>query len=146
MFPSECQKYATSGPLFLCQSLLIRVQQRDVEAQTQDARMSSVQDTSTTKYATSGRGGAGNVTDKADLAASTRSTIDTTPDLQETNPASDGHWGRGGAGNYRASVSEQGKPEKREMEDWKRDDVEMGVKAPEPAHLSSEKPLTSTLE
>ena len=86
------------------------------------------------------------MTEKAKVTASTKETMDTTPALQETNPASEGHWGRGGAGNYRASVSGPSKPAEREMEDWTRDDLEMGLKAPEQAHLGSEKLSNDTLE
>ena len=86
------------------------------------------------------------MTEKAKVTASTQETMDTTPALQETNPASEGHWGRGGAGNYRASVSGPSKPAEREMEDWKRNDLELGLQAPEQAHLGSEKLSNDTLE
>ena len=86
------------------------------------------------------------MTEKAKISASTKETMDTTPALQETNPASEGHWGRGGAGNYRASVSGPSKPAEREMVDWKRGDLELGLQAPEQAHLGSEKLSNDTLD
>ena len=79
------------------------------------------------------------------LAAGTKANVDVTPSLQENKPPKLGHYGRGGAGNYRTP-----EPEKREeVEKYKLEaqekaqrkiveDVEMGLKEPEKAHLGRE--------
>ena len=92
---------------------------------------------------TSGRGGAGNVTTRDVLAAGTTANVDVTPSLQENRPPDLGHYGRGGAGNYRSPELEKGKSgEKGDLEAQQQRahekvvrDVEMGLKEPEKVYL-----------
>ena len=79
------------------------------------------------------------------LAAGTTANTDVTPSLQENKTPELGHYGRGGAGNYR--TPELGK-EREEDDDISKaqekahqrvvKDVEMGLKEPEKAHLGRE--------
>ena len=116
---------------------------QDVEAQ-RDAANRAVRDLESEgrRISTSGRGGAGNVTTRDVLAAGTTANIDTTPSLQENEPPELGHYGRGGAGNYR--VPEPGKRREEENDVLEAQekahqrvvrDVERGLKEPEKAHL-----------
>ncbi len=97
------------------------------------------------KASTSGRGGAGNVTTRDVLAAGTTANVDVTPSMQESKPPDLGHYGRGGAGNYRMPVPEkkiEGEKDALEAQEQARQkvvkDVEMGLKEPEKAHLGRE--------
>lgn len=119
---------------------------QDVEAQRDIARV-GVEDLQKQKHSisTSGRGGAGNITTRDMLAAGTTASIDVTPSMQENKPPELGHYGRGGAGNYRTPESEKdGEREKERLEAQERahqkvvKDVEMGLKEPEKAHLGRE--------
>ena len=94
---------------------------------------------------TSGRGGAGNITTRDELAARTTANIDVTPSLQESNPPELGHYGRGGAGNYRTPEPEKmGEGDKDRLEAQEKahqmvvKDVERALKEPEKAHLGKE--------
>ena len=69
-----------------------------------------------------------------------------TPALQEAKPPEVGHYGRGGAGNYRGSVSGSSSgDEKRVSEAWDKkyhgegEEIEMELREPERAHLGVEK-------
>ena len=83
------------------------------------------------------------MTDASTLVSATKDTVNVTPALEENKPPEAGHYGRGGAGNYRESISGPSEPEEREMQEMKRAevvrDVEMGLKSPEKAHLGTEK-------
>ena len=79
------------------------------------------------------------------LAAGTNANIDVTPSLQENKPPELGHYGRGGAGNYRTpEVEKKRKEEKKALEAQEKahqkvvKDVEVGLKQPEKAHLGRE--------
>ena len=79
------------------------------------------------------------------LAADTKANVDVTPSLQENKPPKLGHYGRGGAGNYRtpepAERREVGDNTLQAQEKAQRkivEDVEMGLKEPEKAHLGRE--------
>ena len=94
---------------------------------------------------TSGRGGAGNVTTRDVLAARTTANIDVTSSLQESKPPELGHYGRGGAGNYRTPEPEKmGEGDKDTVEAQEKahqmvvKDVESALKEPEKAHLGKE--------
>lgn len=119
---------------------------KDVEAQ-RNAASGAVEDLESQgrRFSTSGRGGAGNVTTRDVLAAGTTANVDVTPSLEETKPPELGHYGRGGAGNYRIPEHENKRggekdileaQEKAHQEVVK--DVEMGLKEPEKAHLGRE--------
>lgn len=119
---------------------------QDVEAQ-RNAASGAVEDLESQgrRFSTSGRGGAGNVTTRDVLAAGTTANVDVTPSLEETKPPELGHYGRGGAGNYRIPEHENKRggekdileaQEKAHQEVVK--DVEMGLKEPEKAHLGRE--------
>ena len=76
------------------------------------------------------------------LAAGTTANIDVTPSMQENKPPELGHYGRGGAGNYRTPESKQKGEREKERLDAQEEahqkvvkDVEMGLKEPEKAHL-----------
>ena len=83
------------------------------------------------------------MTETNTLTAATKDTVNITPALEESKPPETGHYGRGGAGNYRESVSGPREPEEREMQEMRRTDVvkdvEMGLQSPEKAHLGTEK-------
>ena len=79
------------------------------------------------------------------LAAGTNANVNVTPSLQENKPPELGHYGRGGAGNYRTPDLEN----KRQIEKYTLKtqektlqeivkEVEMGLKEPEKAHLGRE--------
>lgn len=79
------------------------------------------------------------------LTAGTTANIDVTPSLQESKPPELGHYGRGGAGNYRSQEPEKKREggnialEAREEAYQKVvKDVEMGLKEPEKVHLGRE--------
>lgn len=79
------------------------------------------------------------------LTAGTTANIDVTPSLQESKPPELGHYGRGGAGNYRTPDPEKRKEgEKATLEAQEEAhqrvvrDVEMGLKEPEKAYLGME--------
>ena len=117
---------------------------KDLEAQRlASSHQASGEDNTTPRYASSGRGGAGNVTDATLLAAAIKDTVDVTPALQESKQLGSGLHGRGGAGNYTATELASGEPEEREMQEMRREevvkDVEAGLKPPEKAHLGIEK-------
>lgn len=69
-----------------------------------------------------------------------------TPSLQETKPPEIGHYGRGGAGNYRSgSVDARRTADARRKSEIHEEvhlqvvkDVEAGLKEPEKAHLGRE--------
>lgn len=87
-----------------------------------------------------GRGGAGNVTTRDVLAAGTKANVDVTPSLQENKLPKLGHYGRGGAGNYRTPEPEK----RREVEKIRLEAQEKAqrniveLKEPEKAHLGRE--------
>ena len=117
----------------------------DVEAQ-RDAATEAVKDLEThgRNTSTSGRGGAGNVTTREVLAAGTTANVDVTPSLRESKPPKLGHYGRGGAGNYKYPEPERIEGVKATLEAQEKAhqqvvrDVEMGLKEPEKAHLGKE--------
>lgn len=97
------------------------------------------------KTSTAGRGGAGNITTRDVLDAGTTANIDVTPSLQESKPPELGHYGRGGAGNYRTPVTDN--PRETELDELEAQEkahqevvkeVETGLKEPEKAHLGKE--------
>lgn len=75
----------------------------------------------------------------------TAASANVTPALRETKPPKVGHYGRGGAGNYRdkgenASQQEGTNPGAREkVHQQVVKDVESSLKEPEKAHLGGEK-------
>ncbi|KAL9102493.1 MAG: hypothetical protein Q9163_002358 [Psora crenata] len=121
--------------------------QRDTEAQRPtQPRQPNTEDLSQPRYATSGRGGAGNLTDTCTLAAVTRGTVDVTAALQETKPPEAGHYGRGGAGNYCGSLSRpSGRDQSGPSDAWEKkpygegEEIEMSLREPEKAHLGGER-------
>lgn len=79
------------------------------------------------------------------LAAGTNANIDVTPSLQENKLPKLGHYGRGGAGNFRTPESGQAREEVKDRLEAREKaqrkivkDVEMGLKEPEKAHLVRE--------
>ena len=79
------------------------------------------------------------------LAAGTTANMDVTPSLQENKPPELGHYGRGGAGNYRTPEPEKKGEEDKDTSEAQEKahqkvvkDVEMGLKEPEKAHLGRE--------
>ena len=119
---------------------------KDLEAQ-RNAANEGVRDLESQghKTSTSGRGGAGNVTTRDVLAAGTTANVDVTPSLQESKPPGLGHYGRGGAGNYRTpELEKRGEGEKATLEAQEEAhrkvvrDVEMELKEPEKAYLGTE--------
>lgn len=79
------------------------------------------------------------------LAARTTANIDVTSSLQESRPPELGHYGRGGAGNYRTPEPEKmGEGDKDTLEAQEKahqmvvKDVEGALKEPEKAHLAKE--------
>lgn len=79
------------------------------------------------------------------LAAGTTANINVTPSLQESKPPELGHYGRGGAGNYRTPEPEKRKEgEKAALEAQEEAhqrvvrDVEMELREPEKAYLGME--------
>ena len=87
------------------------------------------------------------MTDPKTLAAGTKRTVDVTAALQESKASEAGHYGRGGAGNYRMSAEGPPAPVEREMKEMKRPatyweaeaDVEAGLQEPAKAHLGTER-------
>ena len=76
------------------------------------------------------------------LAAGTTANVDITPSLQENKPPELGHYGRGGAGNYRTPEVDKrsgGDKDGLEAQEKARQkvvrDVEQGLKEPEKVHL-----------
>lgn len=119
---------------------------QDVEAQ-RHAANGAVEDLASQgrKLSTAGRGGAGNVTTRDVLAAGTTANVDVTPSLQENKPPELGHYGRGGAGNYRTPEPGKNREEEKDALEAQEKahrkvvkDVEMGLKEPEKAHLGRE--------
>ncbi len=119
---------------------------QDVEAQ-RNATGGGVEDLESQgrRFSTAGRGGAGNVTTKDMLAAGTTANIDVTPSLQENKPPELGHYGRGGAGNYRTPAPEKRRAEEKMILEAQEKahqkvvkDVEMGLKEPDKVHLGRE--------
>lgn len=79
------------------------------------------------------------------LAAGTTANVDVTASLEETKPPELGHYGRGGAGNYRVPEHEgkrEAETDTLEAQEKAHEkvvrDVEMGLKEPEKAHLGRE--------
>lgn len=119
---------------------------QDLEAQSNAAKV-GVKDlvNQGREISTSGRGGAGNITTRAVLTAGSNASIDVTPSLQESKPPEPRYYGRGGAGNYRIPEPENRRGKVREATDAREraqrkvvEDVEMGLKEPEKAHLGRE--------
>ena len=119
---------------------------QDLEAQ-RNATSEAVKDLEShgRNTSTSGRGGAGNITTRDALAAGTTANIDVTPSMRESKPPELGHYGRGGAGNYRTPEpdkvveGERSTLEARQQAHQKVvKDVEMGLKEPEKAYLAKE--------
>lgn len=80
------------------------------------------------------------------LAAGTTANVDVTPSLQENESPELGHYGRGGAGNYRTPEPEKKREEEKDALEAQEkahrkilEDVEMGLKAPEKAYLGRER-------
>ena len=75
------------------------------------------------------------------LAAETSANTNVTPSLQENKPPELGHYGRGGAGNYRIPEPERRTSEKNALDAQEQayqkvvKDVETGLQQPEKAHL-----------
>ena len=119
---------------------------KDLEAQ-RNATTEAVKDVESHGHntSTSGRGGAGNITTRDVLAAGTTANIDVTPSMRENKPPELGHYGRGGAGNYRSPepvkrVVGQEEALKAQEEAHRKvvRDVEMQLKEPEKAYLTRE--------
>ena len=78
------------------------------------------------------------------MAAGTAANVDITPSLQENRPPELGHYGRGGAGNYRTPELEKDREEEKDAQAQEQahrkvvKDVEMGLKEPEKAYLGRE--------
>lgn len=98
------------------------------------------------EYAYSGRGGAGNVYSPQELQQN--GTFGGSAPSDATTPAKDdssagkeaGHYGRGGAGNYRGGEVTEGRGvEETGFSEEVVRDVEMGLREPEKAHLGCEK-------
>ena len=77
------------------------------------------------------------------LAAGTSANIDVTPSMRENKPPEIGHYGRGGAGNYRTSEPDkrlEGEKEALKAQEEAHQkvvrDVEMQLKEPEKAYLT----------
>ena len=65
-----------------------------------------------------------------------------TPALQEARVPEGGHYGRGGAGNYRGNISgSSGEGEERgaKQQYGEGEEIEMGLRQPEKAHLGADK-------
>ena len=81
---------------------LALLQQRDLEAQvTSNTTQVDRNDALHPKYVTSGRGGAGNLTDASNLAAATTDHVGSNSTMTEQNHPSAHYIGRGGAGNFK---------------------------------------------
>ena len=120
---------------------------QDLEAQG-NAPVASAEDVKRAQsdYASSGRGGAGNYTSTAKLAAATAENTNVTPALQQAKPPEVGYCGRGGAGNYKGEDVEKRKEEERRASVIQEKahqqvvkDVDAGLQEPQKAHLGSEK-------
>ncbi|KAG8534203.1 uncharacterized protein KY384_001047 [Bacidia gigantensis] len=120
-------------------------QNDDIEAQ-RPSQIDSLNQSSNpqSKYATYGRGGAGNWVETSDRASAATQILGEDPVLDERSTPTRGYSGRGGAGNFRDSTVIEGRqPQDRELQEMKRtdsfQDVEAGLQAPQQAHLGGEK-------
>ena len=122
------------------------LKQQDLEAQkTSSSSQADRSETLQPKYATSGRGGAGNLTDASNLAAATKDHIGNNPILTEQQNPSARYYGRGGAGNFKSNnVIDGVAPRETELQEMSRQpdpfaDNESGLKEPEQVHLSGDR-------
>ena len=146
--PQDVEKASKETPKvkfrLVDQTALMKFQ--EVEAQ-RNATSGGVEDIASQgrRVSTAGRGGAGNVTTRDMLVAGTTANIDVTPSLQENKPPELGHYGRGGAGNYRIPAPGKRREEEKMILEAQEKahqrvvkDVEMGLKEPEKVHLGRE--------
>lgn len=102
------------------------------------------------EYVNSGRGGAGNFFSRKEgisAAGNPVSSDDKTPALTKNTPPEVRYSGRGGAGNYNTAENERKRVEAEKVAEEARSqeyemtvrDVELGLKAPEKAHLVTDR-------
>ncbi|KAL8971711.1 MAG: hypothetical protein Q9183_000922 [Haloplaca sp. 2 TL-2023] len=149
MEPESYQKFGRGGAgNYYSKQDIKEVQKRaaeDVEAQSTTAAEFHASDAKQPEYVHSGRGGAGNYSSPLPNELERRRSIDLKPTTREVTVPEGGFYGRGGAGNLRASEgSSKEEAEGQASETQKAghhlavEDVEKGLRAPEKAHLAKE--------